>query len=57
MESFFHSLKAELLHGVTFLTATALRRQRHPLLAVLQRDRLHSALGFYSPMAFERLIW
>ena len=56
MESFFHSLKAEVTRGVTYTTDTALRRQLTHYLRYYNATRQHSALGYYSPMAFERLI-
>jgi transposase InsO family protein len=53
-ESFFHSLKAELTRGVVFLTETALRRALARYLRYYNERRLHSALGYRSPVAFER---
>ena len=53
-ESFFHSLKAELTRGVVFLTETALRRALARYLRYYNEHRLHSALGYRSPVAFER---
>ena len=56
MESFFHSLKAEVTRGVTFTTDTALRRELDEYVRYYNRRRQHSALGYHSPIAFERLI-
>ena len=53
-ESFFHSLKAELIRGVTFLTDGALRAALDLYLRYYNTRRLHSALGYQSPIAFER---
>jgi transposase InsO family protein len=53
-ESFFHSLKAELTRGVTFLTDRALRTALDDYLRYYNTRRLHSALGYQSPIAFER---
>jgi transposase InsO family protein len=53
-ESFFHSLKAELTRGVTFLTDCALRTALDGYLRYYNMRRLHSALGYQSPIAFER---
>lgn len=53
-ESFFHSLKAELTRGVTFLTDRALRTALDDYLRYYNTRRLHSALGYQSPVAFER---
>jgi transposase InsO family protein len=53
-ESFFHSLKTELTRGVTFATETALRRALTQYVRYYNERRLHSALGYRSPVAFER---
>jgi transposase InsO family protein len=54
MESFFHSLKAELIHGRTFATEQALCTALRTYIAFYNRRRLHSALDYRSPIAFER---
>lgn len=56
MESFFHSLKAELIRGTSFQTASDLKYA----LARYINDfynckRLHSALNYQSPMEYERM--
>jgi transposase InsO family protein len=56
MESFFHSLKAELTRGITFATETALRRALAGYIRYYNTTRHHSALGYYSPNAFERVV-
>jgi putative transposase len=53
MESFFHSLKAEAIHGVRFATDAALRRTVAQYIRYYNRHRLHSALGYRSPIDFE----
>jgi putative transposase len=53
-ESFFHSLKAELTRGVTFLTDRALRTALDQYIRYYNTRRLHSALGYRSPIAFEQ---
>lgn len=55
-ESFFRSLKAELTRGVTFTTDGALRRALDGYLRYYNTTRHHSALGYYSPNAFERVV-
>jgi len=53
MESFFHSLKAELTRGVVFSTDRALRGALRGYIRYYNTTRLHSALGYRSPIAFE----
>ena len=53
-ESFFHSLKTELTRGASFPTETALRRALSRYIQYYNTQRLHSALGYRSPVAFER---
>jgi putative transposase len=53
MESFFHSLKAELIRGVVFPTEDALRRALRRYIRYYNATRLHSALHYTSPIAFE----
>jgi putative transposase len=55
-ESFFHSLKAELTRGVVFPTEAALRRALGPYIQYYNTRRLHSALGYRTPVAFEHRI-
>lgn len=53
MESFFHSLKAELTRGVVFPTEQGLRAALRRYIRYYNATRLHSALGYRSPIAFE----
>ena len=53
-ESFFHTLKAELTRGITFLTEHALRTQLQSYIRYYNTVRLHSSLDYRSPLAFER---
>jgi putative transposase len=53
-ESFFHTLKAELTRGVSFLTEPALRTQLSRYIRCYNTVRLLSSLGYRSPLAFER---
>jgi putative transposase len=53
-ESFFHSLKAELTRGVSFPTETTLRQALRSYIGYYNAGRLHSALEYRSPIAFER---
>jgi site-specific recombinase XerD len=54
LESFFHSLKAELIHGQSFQTVTELRQQLRRYVQYYNHQRLHSSLGFRSPVDYER---
>jgi transposase InsO family protein len=54
VESFFHSLKADVVHGVRFENDTALRNQLRGYLWFYNHRRLHSALGYRSPVDYER---
>jgi len=54
MESFFHSLKAELTRGVVFADERQLRRALQQYLCYYNTTRLHSSLGYRSPLAFEQ---
>jgi len=53
-ESFFHTLKAELTRGAHFATERALRRALIGYIQYYNTTRLHSALNYRSPLAFER---
>jgi putative transposase len=55
MESFFHSLKAELTRGVVFAGDGHLRRELAQYVRYYNTTRLHSSLGYHSPLAFEQL--
>jgi putative transposase len=54
MESFFHSLKADLVHGRQFQTVAELRQQLRWYHGYYNHRRLHSALGYRSPVDYER---
>jgi transposase InsO family protein len=53
MESFWHSLKAELLHGARFGADDELRRALGRYLRYYNHRRLHSALGYRTPVDYE----
>lgn len=54
MESFFHSLKADVIHGRSFQTVHALRQQLRHYMRYYNYQRLHSSLGYRSPVDYER---
>jgi len=54
MESFFHSLKAELTRGAPLGSERRLRAALDGYIRYYNAHRMHSALGYRSPIAFER---
>ena len=54
MESFFHSLKAELTRGVAFTGERELRQALQQYMQYYNITRLHSSLRYRSPLAFEQ---
>jgi transposase InsO family protein len=56
MESFFHTLKAEVIHGVRFASVQALRGVLNQYMGrYYNHRRMHSALGYCSPVEYEAL--
>ena len=55
VESFFHSLRAELLHGTSFTTDRQLRLTLKRYVRYYNHERRHSALHYRSPVAYESL--
>jgi putative transposase len=54
VESFFKSLKGELLHATSFVTLRQLRhRIKHYIERFYNTERLHSGLGYRTPLEFE----
>lgn len=53
MESFFHSMKAEWIRGKTFKTFTELEVAVRQYIRFYNHHRLHSSLGYLTPVAFE----
>ena len=54
MESFFHSLKADVIHGRSFHAITDLRHLLRRYVRYYNHRRLHSALDYQSPVDYER---
>ncbi|WRO21353.1 IS3 family transposase [Metallumcola ferriviriculae] len=56
MESFFGTLKQELIYGIRFRTRAEARQAIFEYIEVFyNRSRLHSALGYMSPVEYEQL--
>jgi transposase InsO family protein len=53
IESFFHSMKAEAIHGQTFGDDHALDQTIRRYVRRYNRSRLHSSLGYRSPIDYE----
>ena len=56
MESFFHSMKSEVIHAVSFDSERDLRRVVRSYVDFYNRRRLHSALGYRPPVDYERRV-
>ena len=54
IESFFHSLKSDEYHGRRFTTVDELRRMVESYIPFYNQKRIHSGLGYRSPVQFER---
>jgi transposase InsO family protein len=54
IESFFHSMKAEIYHGVRFEEDGAIREALKSYVPFYNTDRLHSSLRYVSPATFEQ---
>ena len=54
-ESFFHSMKAELVHQKLFNNDIEAVAHIVEYIEFYNRERLHSALGFQSPLGYEKL--
>lgn len=55
-ESFFHTLKAELIHGASFASEGDLRTRVREYVRYYNCERLHSSLGYRPPAEFEAQI-
>jgi len=53
MESFFHNFKAERVHRYDFVTEKELRATVSSYVSFYNQPRLHSSLGYVSPMTYE----
>lgn len=56
VESFFHTLKVELVHRVRYQTRAEARKSVENYISVFYNNkRLHSSLGYRSPVMFESI--
>lgn len=55
VESFFHSLKTEVVHQTRFKDQVEAVATIAPYISFYNRDRLHSSLGYQSPVDYGRL--
>jgi transposase InsO family protein len=57
MESFYHTLKIELIYQRKYETRMEAKRDIFEYIEIFyNRKRLHSSLGYYSPEEYEKLI-
>ena len=56
MESFFHSFKADKVHGVVFANDRQLLQALRWYVRFYNHRRLHSSLGYCSPVEYERRV-
>lgn len=55
VESFFHTMKAELIHQQTFNDAIDAVTQITEYIAFYNQERIHSSLSYQSPINYEKL--
>lgn len=53
LESFFHSMKSDAIHGVRFAHPTELARLVRSYMPYYNGVRLHSGIGYSSPVHYE----
>jgi transposase InsO family protein len=54
MESFFHSMKSETIHGCTFTEDDQILSVLRSYFPFYNRSRIHSALNYVSPATYEQ---
>ena len=56
MESFFHSMKAELIRGIRYVSESQLRYDLAKYInQFYNKKRLHSGIEYHSPIEYEQL--
>lgn len=53
MESFFHSMKADVIHGCTFTEDSQILAVLRSYIPFYNRSRMHSSLNYVSPATYE----
>lgn len=56
IESFFHSMKSEIYHGLRFERDQEIRTVLRDYMPFYNRQRLHSSLNYVSPATYEKLL-
>lgn len=56
MESFFHSMKADIIHGLVFTQDDQMLAALRSYLPFYNRSRIHSSLNYVSPATYEKLL-
>lgn len=56
IESFFHSMKSEIYHGLHFACDQEIRTALRAYMPFYNRQRLHSSLNYVSPATYEQLL-
>lgn len=56
MESFFHSMKADIIHGQVFSHDHQMLAALRSYLPFYNRSRIHSSLNYVSPATYEKLL-
>jgi transposase InsO family protein len=54
MESFYHSLKSDVIHGVNFANEEQLSRVVREYIRFYNERRLHSSIGYVAPAVYEQ---
>jgi putative transposase len=54
MESFYHSMKSDAVHGATFDNEGQMRRVVREYIRFYNERRLHSSIGYVAPATYER---
>ena len=55
IESFFHSMKADIVHGLSFTEDCEIKSALHAYVPFYNGTRLHSSLNYVPPATYERL--